>query len=470
MLCFIKSKTLALLGLTTLSAASLAACTVQTVDVDPRGVAVDLEASWTIDGAAADQASCDAAGISTVQLVFVEGAFEGRYNDFLFNCSDGSVIVDKVLARGTYSAFWEAQDSLGRALQASGIITVDATGTVARPDIPDFGTFDPRGTDVALEASWTIEGSAADQAACDGAGIDTVELVFLDGTIEYRYPEFVFECEAGSYVGTADLATGTYAAFWEAQDSTGVAVQKSANITVDATGTVARPDIPDFSSQVVVTNDAVLTVTWDTDIGTDIVGTNCSGVDGVNFIAYALHNNETDDLIKDYGAMSGCTNEITIPESDIDVGTSYRVDIDGGPEDGSWYWQGSCFFTAEEGGTTASCEAADVRYRLAVDLVWDSNEGPDFSAADCTGAGVEFMNYELRPTGGSAIVSESQIACGNEIIFEEPLVTGGADQTYELTIIGHDDGTFGGEWTLLCVGLKAGVGIMDNGACEIGRG
>ena len=267
----------------------------------------------------------------------------------------------------------------------------------------------------------------------------------------------------GSVASTGVLARGTYSGFWESKDASGTALQQSASITIDADNVedIARPDVPDFTSTVVNNNDVVLNVTWDTDITSDLVGADCATVGSVNFVAYALLNNNTDELIKDYGSMSGCADQITIPGDDLAVGTAYRVDIDGGPEDGSWYWQGSCFFTAEEGGTTASCEAADVRYRMSVDLVW--------GGSDCDGAGVEFMDYELRPTDGSAIVSETRIACGNEIIFEEPLVTGG-DQTYELTIIGHDDNTYGGEWTALCDGLRAGTGLMNNGACEIERG
>lgn len=355
-------------------------------------------------------------------------------------------------------------------LRFTNSLTLAAISAVALHACVVEVSYDVRGTAVDLEASWTINGVLADQASCDAAGIDTVGLVFLDGTSEYRYPEFVFECEAGSVLALGVLRRGTYSAYWESYDASGTALQQSAEILIDADNVddLARPDIPDFSSTVVGNNDAVLSVSWDSNIATDIDAVDCDTIEGVNFIAYALHNNDTNELIQDFGAMAGCADQITIPGETLEVGTAYRVDIDGGPEDGSWYWQGSCFFTAEEGGTTATCEAADVRYRLAVDLVWDSNEGAAFAAADCEGAGVEFMNYELRPEGGSAIVSEMQIACGNSIIFEEPLVTDG--QTYELTLVGHDDDTYGGEWTLLCVGLTAGTGLMENGACEIERG
>ena len=331
---------------------------------------------------------------------------------------------------------------------------------------------DPRGNEVALVASWRIDGEPANQALCDAAGIDTVQLVFLDGTLELRYPEFFYECEDGGYTGTGDLSRGVYQAFWESQDVIGNAVHQSNVFTLDADtlDNVAYAEEPNFTTTVVVEDsDAVLSLAWDSDITATLEPADCATIEGVNFIAYALHNNATNELIKDYGAMAGCQDQIVIPEEDLEFGVSYRVDFDGGPEDGAWYWQGSCFFEAAEGGVTTSCEAADVRYRMSIDLLWDKDLSPSFSAAaDCEDATVQFMSYSLRIEGGSEVIRADNIACGDAILFEEPVVTEGIN--YELTVFGHEDSNYGAEWSLVCVGLTAGSGVMHNGACEIERG
>lgn len=330
--------------------------------------------------------------------------------------------------------------------------------------------YNPIGTAVDLQASWDVNGAPATQASCDAAGIDIVELVFLDGSIEYRYGDFVFDCAQGAVLLTGVLNRGTYDAFWESRDAAGNVLQQTDVIVVDANtiDDVARPDVPNFTTSVVVEgNDAVLNVSWDSNIATEIDAVDCATIEGVDFVAYALFDDEQNTLVKDYMWQTGCADQITIPEEDLVLGTEYRVEIDGGPEEGLSYWQSTCYFTATEGGTTTSCEAADVRYRMSVSLVWDSNEAGEFSAADCDGAGVEFMDYELRPEGGSAIAGDMRIDCGNTILFEEPLVSEG--ETYELTIIGHDDNTYGAEWTILCQDLTAGTGVAEM-SCQVQRG
>ena len=127
------------------------ACTIEVVDFDPRGTDVALVASWTIDNAPADLASCAAAGIETVELVFLRGSIEYHYPEFSFDCAAGSYSGAGDLQKGTYSVFWEAQDAAGKCRSSQPRCwSVDANGDVARPGIPDFGTFDPRGTDVDL--------------------------------------------------------------------------------------------------------------------------------------------------------------------------------------------------------------------------------------------------------------------------------------------------------------------------------
>lgn len=58
--------------------------------------------------------------------------------------------------------------------------------------------FDARGSDVAVQAAWTIEGQPASATTCGAAGATHVQVVFLDQGTAFNYPELTFECAAGA--------------------------------------------------------------------------------------------------------------------------------------------------------------------------------------------------------------------------------------------------------------------------------
>ena len=83
-----------------------------------------------------------------------------------------------VLDRGLYRAYWEATYTDGSTARTEGEFVIDVSSLSVThttvPVIPDFRSdtsFDPRGTDASLGATWTINGSVPDAAACSAAGM-----------------------------------------------------------------------------------------------------------------------------------------------------------------------------------------------------------------------------------------------------------------------------------------------------------
>jgi hypothetical protein len=123
-----RSRTLATLGLLAALAISADGCVVQ-VGFDPTGTDVELQGSWTINGA--DPAtSCGAVNADTVRLFICDAANAGCYADpdkhFVFPCTQGSFDTSTTmfpenedpdsLAHGVYYLHWEAYDAEGKRL------------------------------------------------------------------------------------------------------------------------------------------------------------------------------------------------------------------------------------------------------------------------------------------------------------------------------------------------------------------
>jgi len=73
--------------------------------------------------------------------------------------------------------------------------------------------FDPTGGDVAVNATWTVEGAAASAESCRDAGIGVVRLRVWEqyaGGDDYTEDGWVVQCSAGSLTTQPILVAGTY--------------------------------------------------------------------------------------------------------------------------------------------------------------------------------------------------------------------------------------------------------------------
>lgn len=73
--------------------------------------------------------------------------------------------------------------------------------------------FDPTGGDVAVSASWTVEGAAPTAESCEAACIETVQLRVweqYEGGNDYTQDEWTVDCAAGSITTQPILLAGTY--------------------------------------------------------------------------------------------------------------------------------------------------------------------------------------------------------------------------------------------------------------------
>lgn len=80
---------------------------------EPVGEDVSLEGHWTVNGATANAATCDANGLATVELVVYDGGTEHRYSALKWDCSAGSFDSSPrgLLTRGEYQVQWRAHDA-----------------------------------------------------------------------------------------------------------------------------------------------------------------------------------------------------------------------------------------------------------------------------------------------------------------------------------------------------------------------
>ncbi|MGE0786233.1 MAG: hypothetical protein AB7S26_11130 [Sandaracinaceae bacterium] len=197
-------------------------------------------ASWTIDGATPDATRCDALGIDEVWVQFLDmdgtpieamtskhPCAQGRFTSSIDPGSYSAMVVavdrvDAILAMAAREDFTLADGETYLLHMGS---PVDFTGEV----------FDPRGTEVGLDAAWTIGGVSASDFACEAAGGTTVRFILYDETDADRSDGVTVAmapCGAGAFTSASDiLRAGTYLV---------------GAVLVDGADTVvARSDFPD---------------------------------------------------------------------------------------------------------------------------------------------------------------------------------------------------------------------------------
>ncbi|MFK7987899.1 MAG: hypothetical protein AB8I08_17910 [Sandaracinaceae bacterium] len=186
-----------------------------TVNFIPAVAATSVTASWTIDGAAPDATNCAALGIATVGLEFMDGSAPST-----IACETGSIAVD--LTAGSYSVEVIGYDSAGEvvAMAMAEAFAVNEGETHALnggAPIPFvMEGFNPLGTDVSLDMSWTIGGITNTPSAevCEVAGGTTIEVVLYETTDTARAEGVTVAmapCADGDFESTGNIIrAGTY--------------------------------------------------------------------------------------------------------------------------------------------------------------------------------------------------------------------------------------------------------------------
>jgi len=173
---------------------------------------------WTIGGAAADTATCAAAGAETVRLTYrIVGAAAETSEDYA--CAGGTGTTGNIFRMTQrYELRWSLLDAAGTTLAVAPAAGWQAH-TMAAGDNPftvDFPV--PAGPDASIAARWTIRGAAADGTSCGDALAATVRLHWREtGAGEESTVDWA--CADGSGT-TGELfdSTRDYEVAWELLD------------------------------------------------------------------------------------------------------------------------------------------------------------------------------------------------------------------------------------------------------------
>lgn len=204
----------------------LAVGCVEVTDFDPVGNAASIAFEWTVDGAFPTEESCQALGADYVRVTFVDGQRPVPHGGLLrrcASCSEGAPRAclearpcmrggevecydsgeDRVVAAGEWTIRLEAVDGSGAVVQASPDAVYSTES--GRIEVATASFLTGR-----ISAQVTVDGAAPTFAACEAAGLETVELAFE---------------EAGGEIGRGGVETCTVG-------GVGVRVQPGASYTV----------------------------------------------------------------------------------------------------------------------------------------------------------------------------------------------------------------------------------------------
>jgi hypothetical protein len=310
-------------------------------------------------------------------------------------------------------------------------------------------TWVPTGTDASINGTWTLNGVAPTIGACDAAGVNSVEIQFdnrLDSPV--IPPEFVFNCESGSFSLSNVLAAGTYDAQYLVRTNTGNIWGPVQPLTVVAGGTVTMNPIdivtgtPTFNPK---GSDFTMSGQW-TINGAPASAANCANI-GVANVQLVIQ--QATDIYTEPGFIFSCaggsfdTRTLSTPISFTygSYTTFWRALDASGANIGE---SSSLPLVMSSPMVHATLATADfvmaARSSLTLNLSYDTAVGAGVMA-DCAGAGVATLFYTLRDVtgGGTTIVAESPaagIACAAGLLFDDTFVTGG--HTYSIYIEGAD--------------------------------
>ncbi|MEM1416927.1 MAG: hypothetical protein AAGH15_18665 [Myxococcota bacterium] len=304
---------------------------------DPFGLPeVSIDALWTVNGFMADVGTCAAAGIRTVRIDVFDTTDGIAVSSAALEapCEAGGLIATDLLRAGIYVFNVRGLDGAGVVIAESGFTPeIEAfAGETFEVDtnLAPMGTvpFDPRGADVNVNGSWTINGFLPDLALCQDAGIATVRLTVFDATLTEAV-DFDLPCEAGAFaeVFRADV----FFTQWTALDPAGTAVTVPApeppeelNITAVTTANLAPFEIlVDLGPPTLE-----ITLSFENTFGA-MDFTTCAGA-GVDTIGFELSSNVEGLIDSQFGLP--CQDTIVLdnaPPADYTLGSVTADGIDG---------------------------------------------------------------------------------------------------------------------------------------------
>lgn len=449
------------LGLLNAALLIAAGCTVDVV-FEPFGDEVSLEASWTIDGAAADATTCDELGASTVELQVWEESGDDFVTDGAWeaNCASGGFTTGPVLRAGTYRVRLVAVDAAGRSVASTSYSRVTANVgdvIVVEGDFIPVEVFDPSGTAVDLDVTWTIEGGVADSVSCADLGADTVQVQVwnADRTMFWvdADPSLTADCADGGFVTAPILAPGTYQLRFSALGGGGTVDQTDfITVTVGDGETI----VADADFVLPAATDATLAGSWEID-GVTADATSCANA-GIDSVILAIYNDAAgSDVYVEYefdcalGSFDSRTDDsgVTVPIGPMFYSQWLAEDA------GGTLLASSDILELQVVSPTTHANLGIPNFpggtTLIVNLFWET----DFDTGTygtCAESAVDTMGYDLYDSLSDRVVAEFDIACQNQLIFDDPLA-----DTYELDLTG--DATDGTKWGTTCTALTISSGM-----------
>ncbi len=448
------------LGLLNAALLIAAGCTVDVV-FEPFGSEVSLDASWTIDGLPADATTCDELGASTVELqvwaesgsdFVTDGAWEAA-------CSSGGFTTGPVLLADTYRVRLVAIDSAGRNVGQTDFSRVTANvgdTIVVNGNFVPVEVFDPTGGDIDVDAAWTVDGVEASAAGCSALGATDVQLQVWDAsrTAFYIDPSWNASCASGGFVTAPILVPGTYQVRLVARDSSGSGVTETDFVTVTAAAGETIVIDADFVPG--AATDATLAGSWEID-GAVADAASCAAA-GIDSVVLSIANDAAgSDIFIEYefdcelGSFDSRTDGtgVTIPIGPMFFSQWLALDAAGD------VLASSDFLELQVVAPTNHANLAIPNFpggtTLIVNLFWETDLGTG-TYGTCAESAVDTMGYDLYDGLDARVVAEFDIACENQLVFEDPL-----PDDYELDLTG--DATDGTKWGTTCTGLSVVSGM-----------
>ncbi len=454
-------------------AVNASGCIVE-VTFDPIGRDASIAGSWTIDGAAPTQASCDAAGISRVRVRFFEGSDFRDHPDLVFNCADGAFDTrpNAVVADGIWTMSLIPIDASGAVVVTDPATPRETFDTIVVGGHIDLTPVD-FGTPIAASqyaASWTLNGTTPDATNCGEAGIDEVWVEFLDSAgAPIAGATDRFPCTQGSF--TSALDPGDYAVRVMAIDSADAPIamllREDFTLTAGTTHTLFMGAPIDILYDLFDPRgmDASLDAAWT--VGTtaaDNLSCEVAGGTTVEFVLYdPADTNREEGIVV---AMAPCGAGMFGSTGNIIAAGSYlfsvvlvdAANVEVGRADFS---EVTLAAGQELDATGTDLRLADTTLAFEIEWEYMSSLG---SFGSCTDAGVQTILWDVTLNGATTPIYMSPTvteACETLLVFNtasgEPITPG----TYDLYIEGER--TAGGKEWQLDVGASCQVVVSNEG-------
>lgn len=433
-----------------------------------------ISGSWTIDGAAANAATCTAIGIDTVELTLYLPGSAVPYETLSAPCAAGFVDsrdTAAFISAGSYEYEFEAfRGATSVALTPRRAVTLFAAdhGRVSTDFVSGSG-FDPRGSDATAEARWTIDGRAPTGASCAALGVARVRIAFRNGASWYEHPDLVANCATGM-IDTrpaAVVGAGTWTVQLQALDAGGAIVAQGmmATLTIPRQPPVSHllMDPIDFTGGAFnpLGSDATVAGQWQLN-GRAPTADSCYavGIDRVRVVLFSATDTAFENGVPVFQANCGTGALDSRPMPVIRAGR-YLWAVEAIDAAGDIVAEYSEMTPLDiPAASHVDLPLVDFAFpsTLTVGLAWQAGTGGAFTT--CAAAGVATYSYTLR-RDGSIVATADARPCQDLISFNATDTAGFGSGNYALYFEGFN-GAGRKQWAVLpatCDAIR-----VDNGA------